>query len=113
MIWFLRVAFGIVLIAMLCVTAWAGSIVALWKMPHDLATHPWFIATLFDTYFAFLTFWLWVAYKERSVLARVAWLIAILLLGNIAMATYMLIKLCRLPSDAKLEALLLRENERR
>ena len=109
MIWTLRIAFSVVLIAMLCVTTWAGNLVALWNTPHEVATHPWFIATLFDAYFAFLTFWLWVAYKERSVLARLAWLIAILLLGNIAMATYMLIRLCRLPADAKLEALLLRE----
>jgi predicted permease len=108
MIWFLRVAFAVVLGTMLSVTTWASNHGALWKMPHEVVAHPWFIATLFDTYFAFLTFWLWVAYKERSVVARVAWLIAILLLGNIAMATYMLIQLCRLPSDAKLEALFLR-----
>ena len=70
--------------------------------------HPWFIATLFDTYFAFFTFWLWVAYKQRDWLKRIAWLRAILLLGNIAMATYMLIQLFRLPADAKIEELLLR-----
>ena len=109
MIWFLRIAFGTVVLTMLCVTTWASNLVALWKTPHEVATHPWFIATLFDTYFAFLTFWLWVVYKERTVFARIAWLIAILLLGNIAMAAYMLIKLCRLPADAKIEALLLRE----
>src|SRR5882757_7019044 len=109
MIWFLRIAFAAVLGTMLSVTTWASNHVALWKTPHAVATHPWFIVTLFDTYFAFLTFWLWVAYKERTVLSRVTWLIAILLLGNIAMATYMLIKLCRLPPDANLEALLLRE----
>jgi len=108
MIWFLRVAFTIVLLAMLAVTSWASGIVALWKMPREVATHPWFIATLFDTYFAFLTFWAWVAYKETSIIARVAWLIAILLLGNIAMAIYMLRELFRVPADAKLEAVLLR-----
>ena len=108
MIWFLRIAFGIVLIAMLCVTSWASNFVALWKMPREVATHPWFIATLFDTYFAFLTFWVWVAYKETSNVARSAWLIAILLLGNIAMAIYMLRELFRVPPDAKLEAVLLR-----
>ena len=108
MIWFLRIAFGVVLIAMLCVTSWASAFVALWKMPRAVATHPWFIATLFDTYFAFLTFWAWVAYKEVSNVARGAWLIAILLLGNIAMAIYMLRELYRVPSDAKLETVLLR-----
>lgn len=104
----LRILFLLILVAMLGVTSWASSIQALWKMPRELATHPWFIATLFDTYFAFLAFWLWVAYKERSILSRVLWLIGILLLGNIAMAVYMLIQLYRLPTTATMEDLLLR-----
>jgi hypothetical protein len=108
MIIFLRIAFIVVLVAMLAVTSWASSIVALWNTPRAVATHPWFIATLFDTYFAFLTFYAWVAYKEVSVVARVGWLIAILLLGNIAMAIYMLIELFRLPTTATMEQLLLR-----
>ena len=108
MIWFLRFAFAIVLVAMLVVTTWASNTIALWETPRAVATHPWFIATLFDTYFAFLTFYCWVAYKETSNVARVAWLIAILLLGNIAMAIYMLIQLFRLPTNARIEELLLR-----
>jgi predicted permease len=108
MIWFLRIAFIIVLIAMFAVTGWASSVVALWNTPRPVATHPWFIATLFDTYFAFLTFYAWVAYKETSNVARIVWLLAILLLGNIAMATYMLIRLFRLPANATMEQLLLR-----
>ena len=109
MIWFLRIAFIAVLLSMLGVTGWASSEVALWKTPRAVATHPWFIATLFDTYFAFLTFYCWVAYKEATWRARLGWLSGILLLGNIAMAIYMLIQLFRLPADAKIEALLLRK----
>jgi hypothetical protein len=109
MIWFLRIAFILVLIFMLAVTSWASNIVALWNTPRAVATHPWFIATLFDTYFAFLTFYAWVAYKENSKAARVLWLIAILLLGNIAMAIYMLNQLFRLPANASMEQLLLRK----
>lgn len=110
MIWALRIFFLVVLVAMLAVTTWASNIIALWKMPAEVIQHPWFIATLFDTYFAFLTFWLWLAYKERGWISRIAWLIGILILGNIAMATYMLIQLFRLPSDAKLEQLFLRRS---
>lgn len=105
----LRIAFLGVLVAMLGVTSWASLEVALWKTPREVVTHPWFIATLFDTYFAFLTFYLWVAYKETRWLARVAWLLAILALGNIAMALYLLIQLFRLPTDARWEHLLLRQ----
>ncbi len=108
MIQILRLLFLVVLITMLVVTTWASSHVALWKTPREVVTHPWFIATLFDTYFGFLTFWLWVAYKETSSAARVLWLAAILLLGNIAMAGYMLVQLWRLPADARMEDLLLR-----
>ncbi|MEO6784802.1 MAG: DUF1475 family protein [Chthoniobacteraceae bacterium] len=109
MIWFLRIAFIVILISMFAVTGWASSVIALWKTPRAVATHPWFIATLFDTYFAFLTFYAWVAYKETSKVARFVWLIAILLLGNIAMAIYMLNQLFRLPTNATMEQLLLRK----
>ena len=108
MILLLRIIFTLVLLSMLAVTSWASLHVALWKTPGEVLAHPWFIATLFDTYFAFLTFWLWLAYKETSHAARGLWLVAILLLGNIAMAGYMLLQLFRLPVGAKLEELLLR-----
>ncbi len=108
MISFLRLAAAFVLIAMLAVTTWASLQIPLWETPRAVATHPWFIATLFDTYFAFLTFYVWLAYKETSNLARVAWLVAILLLGNIAMAIYLLRELFRLPANATMEDLLLR-----
>ncbi len=104
----LRIFFAIVLASMLAVTGWAGSQCALWKVPREVATHPWFIATLFDAYWGFLTFYCWVVFKETSWAARLLWLLAILLLGNIAMAAYALIQLWRLPSDATMEDLLLR-----
>lgn len=108
MITFLRLAAAFVLLAMLAVTTWASLQVALWETPRAVATHPWFIATLFDTYFAFLTFYAWLAYKETSNLARGLWLLAILLLGNIAMAIYLLRELFRMPANATMEDLLLR-----
>lgn len=104
----LRLAAAFVLVTMLAVTMWASLQIALWKTPREVLTHPWFIATLFDTYFAFLTFYVWLAYKETSNLARVLWLLAILLLGNIAMAAYLLGELFRLPANATMEDLLLR-----
>jgi predicted permease len=109
MIIFLRISFTFVLVTMLCATSWASYQCALWKTPQALVTHPWFIATLFDCYFGFLTFYVWLAYKETSWLARTAWLIAILLLGNIAMSVYMLITLFKLPSDAPIAQVLLRQ----
>lgn len=94
---------------MLGVTNWASQQCALWAIPGSVGGHPWFIATLFDTYWAFLTFYCWVAYKERSWIGRIGWLLGILLLGNIAMAVYMLILLFRVPSNARMEDILLRK----
>lgn len=109
MIWFLRFFFLLVLGSMLAVTSWASTQCPLWEIPGSVGGHPWFIATLFDTYWAFLTFYCWVAYKESSWLGRIGWLIGILLLGNIAMALYMLILLFRVPTSARMEDLLLRK----
>ena len=106
MIRFLKVFFIIVLVSMLCVTSWASMECALWKTPRMVATHPWFIATLLDTYWGFLTFYCWVFYKEASWTKRILWLVAILLLGNIAMSAYVLNKLFRLPADGTVTDLL-------
>jgi hypothetical protein len=113
MIIFLRIAYIGVILAMAWVTTWASGHVALWNVPREVVTHPWFIATLFDTYFAFLIFFAWVAYKERGVARRVGWLIAILALGNFAIGAYMLLQVFRLPTSAKMEDLLLRKPEGR
>lgn len=106
----LRLLFGGILAFMLYVTATAmlerGVFVAgavLWR-------DAWFRATLADAYCGFLTFYAWVFYRERSNLARAAWLVAILALGNIAMSAYVLVLLQRLPPDAGIARLLLRND---
>lgn len=108
MIWFLRIAFSVVLVSMLTVTSWASLQLSIMRIPHEVIVNPWFIATLFDCYFGFLTFYVWVAYKENSPVARLSWLAAILLLGNIAMSVYVLVVVFRLPADATMKQVLLR-----
>jgi hypothetical protein len=95
MILFLRLLFALVLVSMLGVTTWASLECPLFAVPRDVFGHPWFIATLFDAYWGFITFFAWVCYKQNAWLARVTWLVAILLLGNIAMASYCLAELAR------------------
>lgn len=104
----LKIIFTLALLSILGATGWASTQMAMWDTPRAVATHPWFIATLVDTYLAFFTFWIWVAYKERSNIMRALWLLLIFALGNIAIAGYMLIQLWRLPRDAKAADLLLR-----
>ena len=102
------------LLSLVGVSIWATSHVGIGDAIRMLlaqpaaGTHPWFVATLADAYFGFLWFWAWIAYKETSNLARGAWLVLVLGLGNIAMAAYMLLQLRKLPAGAGAEHLLLR-----
>jgi len=51
-----------------------------WKIPGEVGGHPWFIATLFDTCWAFFTFYCWLFYRESGALARALWLLGIICL---------------------------------
>jgi hypothetical protein len=106
----LKVLFGGILAAMLVVTATASLKQPLWAWG-GLTTEPdrwWTIATLADAYFGFLTFYAWVFYKESRATARAGWFVAIMLLGNIAMAGYVLLQLARLERGDPVSKLLLR-----
>jgi len=110
----LLVLFGGILAAMLVVTVTASLHQPLWQWG-GLTAEPdrwWTYATLADAYFGFLTFYAWVFYKETRAAARIGWFVAIMLLGNIAMAVYVLLQLARLPAGAPLSRLLLREGDR-
>ena len=95
----LRLWFILVFAGMLGVIGWAGARCPLFEIPREVFTHPWFIATLLDAYLAFVAFWLWVAWKEGTVAARVLWLFVILLWGNPAIALYLLREISRAHSE--------------
>lgn len=102
MVWFLRLLFLFILAVMLWGTVRASLAQALFDIPPEVTGNPWFQVTLFDAYFAFLTFYVWVAWKEQTLAARVLWFLAIGLWGNFAMATYMLVELFRIPPTGSL-----------
>jgi cell division protein FtsW (lipid II flippase) len=108
----LTTLFAAILVCMLVCTGIATvhqSIVD-WR---GLTTGPdryWTIATLSDAYFGFITFYVWVFYKERRWPARIGWFIAIMALGNMAMATYMLVQLARWRDGEPPSALLAARN---
>ena len=54
--------------------------------------------------FAFIAFFVWVAWKETTLAVRVLWFIAIILWGNLAMSLYMLVELFRVLRLHLLEA---------
>ena len=61
MLWLLRILFLTVIVSMLSVISWASAQCALFDIPREVFTHPWFIATLIDAYWAFIAFYVWVA----------------------------------------------------
>jgi hypothetical protein len=98
----LRGLFIVILAVMLSVTSWASLQCPLFAVPRPVFTHPWFIATMADAYCGFITFFAWVCYKQTSWMARGAWFLAIMLLGNIAMSSYCLSELYRGPRGGRL-----------
>ena len=105
----LTLLFGFILLSLLSFTLWASTRQPVWEW-RGLLDGPdrwWTIATLIDAYYGFITFFVWVCFKERGTVARIAWFVAIMLLGNMAMASYVLLQLLRLGKDRPLSDVLL------
>jgi hypothetical protein len=98
----LQVFFVFIFVSLLCYTTWASFQQALpdWQGLVNRPDNWWTIATLIDAYYGFLTFYLWVLWKEPRWAPRIGWFIGIMLLGNMAMAAYALLQLSKLgPGD--------------
>jgi len=104
----LTLIFSLILLGMVWVTVVASLERNVFTAGSELMADAWFRATLADAYFGFVTFYVWVAYRERSWTGRILWLIAIMLLGNMAMAVYGLWQLSRANTQWPLYAILLR-----
>ena len=104
----LSLIFALVIVCMLAITTWASTYESVFVGARKILSEPWGVATFADTYFGFLTFYIWVFYKESSWLSKLAWLILILALGNIAMAAYVLWQVYRLPEGKSTHLILLR-----
>ena len=105
----LKLLFGAILVWMTAVTIRTGLSVSLWAAWPGYAANPWAIATLYDAYSGFVTFYAWVFYKERTLRARVLWFLLIMGLGNIATSLYVLIQLFRLKPEDRSESILWRQ----
>lgn len=105
----LMILFAAILTGMLWVTISAGRAENMFDVGPRLWAEPWWVATLWDAYCGFVTFYVWVFYKESNWIARIIWFMLIMTLGNIAMSVYVMIKLSRLPANAIWADLLLRK----
>lgn len=104
----LKLFFAAIFLWMSVATVRASLQVSLWDAWSRFAADPWSMATLCDAYCGFLTFYVWVVYKERSWALRVLWFLLIMGLGNIATALYILVELFRLPAGQPAERILWR-----
>jgi len=95
---FLKLLFGAIFAWMTLMTIRTCLAVGLWDAWAGYAANPWAVATLWDAYCGFLTFYIWVLYKERKLGSRILWFVLIAGLGNIATSLYVLIELQRLSS---------------
>jgi hypothetical protein len=105
----LILVFVCILLLMLVATTSASLQQSILAMPQGVQSNVWFQATMCDAYSGFLTFYVWVFYRSPHWLSRTTWFIAIMLLGNIAMAAYALYRLYRWPKPYTAAALLLRD----
>jgi hypothetical protein len=108
----LKILFSCIFAAMFAVSVWASTQQPLLQWG-GLTSGPdryWTLATLMDAYAGFLTFYVWVFYKEPRWLPRLAWFIAIMALGNMAMSAYVLLQVLRLKNGQNASSILTAQN---
>jgi hypothetical protein len=105
---FLKILFGGIFLWMLAMTIHVQAHKSLLLSPTEFSwnTSPWACATLFDAYFGFVTFFVWVCFRERTLWKRAMWFLLIMSLGNIAMSGYVLLQLFQLRNDEPASAIL-------
>jgi hypothetical protein len=102
---FLKALFAFIFVFMVVMTMRTSLQVSLWSAWHTFAASPWSMATLYDAYFGFLTFFCWVAWRERSLSTKLFWFVFIMATGNIAMSLYVLLELIALKPEEPASAL--------
>jgi hypothetical protein len=101
----LKVLFGFIFVFMVVLTVRTSLQISLWSAIPAFKASPWSMATLYDAYFGFITFFCWLAWRERSLGIKIVWFILIMGLGNIAMSFYVLLQLFGLRPDESVSAL--------
>ena len=82
----------------------------LFKEWNFLGAIPWMRATLWDFYANVTAIFLWVCYKEKSVLLAALWFILLVTLGSIATCAYILIQLFKLKPNEGLKEFFSKQN---
>jgi len=109
-LYILRALFALIFIGMLAVIITASKDQNIFEAVGNMWPNWWFKATLADAYFGFLTFSVWVTYKELHLWRKLIWFASIMLLGNLAISAYILLELFKLQEKDNFETLLTRRN---
>jgi hypothetical protein len=109
-LYFLRAFFSVTLLTMLYVAITATNNQNIFEAVRTIWPNWWFRATLTDAYLGFLTFYVWVAYKEIHLWRKILWFTLIVFLGNVAISAYMLLELYKLRVGETFATLLTRRN---
>jgi len=102
---FLKLLFGFIFVFMVVMTVRTSMQVSLWSAMPAFAASPWSMATLYDAYFGFITFFCWLAWREHSLGVKIVWFVLIMAGGNIAMSLYVLIQLFQLKAEENVSGL--------
>lgn len=81
----------VVVVAMLAAILGAATTASLPEDGSILLGLAWGRVTLIDLYLAFAIVWLWIAYREASPRRSVAWLVATIVTGSLALGIYLLV----------------------
>lgn len=106
----LKTLFALIIFAMFSIIIIATISQNIFEAVGNMWPNWWFKATLADAYFGFLTFSVWVAYKELRLWRKLFWFALIMLLGNLAISAYMLFELYKLQGNDTFATLLTRRN---
>jgi hypothetical protein len=110
MITFLKILLSCILIFMIWEiidTSMESNLFTEWD---TLGKIPWMEATLYDFYANALCLYLWMFYKEQSVIKKIFWLIFLVTMGSVATCIYILKELFALKENEGLKTLLVRQN---
>lgn len=73
---------------MAAVIVWAGSQSSITADFAAITDRPWGIVSLVDLYVGLVLVGAWMIHREKQTLARIGWIIGIVLLGNLAVGAY-------------------------
>ena len=110
MIKLMKLFFALILFGMLSIMLAASLDQNIFEAVREMWPNWWFKAAMADAYFGFLTIFVWVAYKELLLWRKLVWFVAFMLLGNLAISTYILIELSKLQAGGTFDILLTRRN---